>query len=63
MGLAVPEFTTLAEGLASRGFVVVGVTPTHSANVSVLNGQVVGATAQGNPPASRAAPRGRAEDG
>jgi Platelet-activating factor acetylhydrolase, isoform II len=50
MGLAAPEFTTLAEGLASHGYVVAGVTPTHSANVSVVNGQVVGASSKGNPP-------------
>jgi predicted dienelactone hydrolase len=50
MGLAAPEFTTLAEGLASQGYVVAGVTPTYSANVTVVNGQLIGPTRQGNPP-------------
>ena len=49
MGFAAPQYAVLAENLASRGYVVVGVTPTGSANVTVLDGHVVGPTAQGNP--------------
>jgi dienelactone hydrolase len=50
MGLAAPQFTTLAEGLASHGYVVAGVTPTFSANVSVVDDRLVGSTSKGNPP-------------
>lgn len=49
LGLSAPQFTTLAQELASDGFVVAGVTPTYSANVTVLAGRVVGSTAKGNP--------------
>ncbi|HEY3506384.1 MAG TPA: hypothetical protein VGN37_26790 [Actinocatenispora sp.] len=49
MGLAAPQFSTLAEDLASHGYVVAGVTPTYSANRTVLDGQPVGRTAVGNP--------------
>ncbi|MGF6889130.1 hypothetical protein ABIA39_008789 [Nocardia sp. GAS34] len=49
MGLAAPQYTTLAENLASHGYLVVGVTPTYSANLTVLNGQTVSATAVGKP--------------
>jgi predicted dienelactone hydrolase len=49
MGLAAPQFASLAEDLASHGFVVAGVTPTYSANVTVLHGQAVGRTPAGNP--------------
>lgn len=49
MGLAAPHFTALAEDLASHGYVVAGVTPTYSANVTVLHGQAVGRTPAGNP--------------
>ena len=40
----------LAEDLASHGYVVAGVTPTYSANITVLHGQAVGPTPAGNPP-------------
>ncbi|MFI5693747.1 alpha/beta hydrolase family protein [Kribbella sp. NPDC051586] len=50
MGFAAPQYSALAESLASRGYVVAGLTPTYSANVTVLGGQVVGSTEQGNPP-------------
>ena len=50
LGFAAPQYAGLAEDLASRGYVVVGVTPTGSANVTVLNGRAVGPTAEGNPP-------------
>lgn len=41
LGLAVLQYTTLAEDLASHGYIVVGVTPTYSAAVTVLDGAVV----------------------
>ncbi|WP_051367929.1 alpha/beta hydrolase family protein [Hamadaea tsunoensis] len=49
LGLAAPEFTTLAQELASHGYVVAGVTPTYSANITVLDGTVIGRTPAGNP--------------
>ncbi len=49
LGFAAPQYAVLAEDLASRGYVVVGVTPTGSANVTVLDGQAVGPTTEGNP--------------
>jgi dienelactone hydrolase len=49
LGLSAPQFTTIAQELASQGFVVAGVTPTYSANVTVLGGKVVGRTKKGNP--------------
>lgn len=50
MGLAAPEFTALAEGIASEGYLVAGVTPTYSANLAVIAGHPVAATRAGNPP-------------
>lgn len=50
MGLAAPEFTALAEGIASEGYIVAGVTPTYSANLTVIDGRAVRSTAGGNPP-------------
>ena len=49
LGFAAPQYAALAEDLASRGYVVVGVTPTGSANVTVLDEQVTGPTSDGNP--------------
>jgi hypothetical protein len=49
LGLSAPQFTTLAQNLASNGFIVAGVTPTYSANVSVIDGRVVERTPLGNP--------------
>lgn len=49
MGLAAPEFSALAEGIASHGYIVAGVTPTYSANVTVIAGRAVTATPGGNP--------------
>jgi predicted dienelactone hydrolase len=49
LGFAAPQYAVLAEELASRGYVVVGVTPTGSANLTVVDGQAVGPTAEGNP--------------
>ncbi|WP_214409000.1 alpha/beta hydrolase [Sphaerisporangium fuscum] len=50
MGLAAPQYTALAENLASRGYLVVGVTPTYSANLAVLDGKPLHSTDAGNPP-------------
>ncbi|MGI5489155.1 hypothetical protein [Microtetraspora malaysiensis] len=50
LGLAAPQYSTLAENLASHGYLVAGVTPTYSANLTVLDGRAVPATAAGNPP-------------
>ncbi|MCO6006900.1 hypothetical protein NE236_18085 [Actinoallomurus purpureus] len=49
LGFAAPQYTTLAENLASHGYLVAGVTPTYSANVTVLHGHPVHATTSGNP--------------
>lgn len=51
LGFAAPQYTTVAENLASHGYLVAGVTPTYSANLTVLNGQTVSASEAGNPPA------------
>jgi predicted dienelactone hydrolase len=50
LGLAAPQYTTVAENLASHGYLVAGVTPTYSANLTVLHGRAVHETAAGNPP-------------
>jgi dienelactone hydrolase len=50
LGFAAPQYTAIAEDLASRGYVVAGFTPTHSANLTVLHGRPVGSTTAGNPP-------------
>jgi predicted dienelactone hydrolase len=47
LGPLIPEYTTLAEDMASRGYVVLGLNPTYSASVTVLNGQVIPVTDQG----------------
>jgi hypothetical protein len=49
LGLSAPQYTTLAENVASHGYLVAGVTPTYSASLTVLHGQAVTATAAGNP--------------
>lgn len=49
LGFSAPTYTTLAENLASHGFLVAGVTPTYTANLTVLHGQAVHASATGNP--------------
>lgn len=54
LGFAAPQYTTLAENLASNGYLVVGVTPTYSANLTVLHGTPVPATDAGNPAAANA---------
>lgn len=50
MGFAAPQYSALAEGLASHGYLVAGVTPTYSANVTVLASGPVRSTRAGNPP-------------
>jgi predicted dienelactone hydrolase len=49
MGFSAPQYTAIAEDLASHGYVVAGVTPTYSANVTVLDGEAVESTPKGNP--------------
>lgn len=49
LGLSAPHLSSLAQELASQGFVVAGVTPTYSANVTVLSGRVVERSPAGNP--------------
>src|SRR5262245_20682086 len=49
LGPLLADYTTLAESLASHGYIVAGSTPTGSASVVVFNsGQVVPGTPQGN---------------
>ncbi|MGW7682722.1 alpha/beta hydrolase family protein [Kribbella sp. NPDC054772] len=50
MGLSAPMYAALAEDLASHGYLVAGVTPTYSANLTVLGGQVVDSKPEANPP-------------
>lgn len=49
LGLAAPQYTALAEDLASHGYVVAAVTPTYSAQLTVLGGRVVRSSPAGNP--------------
>lgn len=63
LGLAAPQYTTLAENLASHGYLVAGITPTYSAHLTVLNGQPVSATPAGSLQASDAAAMRPAADG
>jgi dienelactone hydrolase len=49
MGFSAPQYATIAASLAARGYVVAGVTPTYSANVTVLDGHLVTASADGDP--------------
>ncbi|WP_433178403.1 hypothetical protein [Actinoallomurus sp. CA-150999] len=51
LGFAAPQYTALAENLASHGYLVAGVTPTYTANLTVLHGRAVHSTTAGNPPA------------
>ena len=51
LGFAAPQYTAIAENLASHGYLVAGVTPTYSANLTVLNGRTVDRTPAGNPAA------------
>jgi pimeloyl-ACP methyl ester carboxylesterase len=49
LGFSAPQYAGIAASLAARGYVVAGVTPTYSANLTVLDGRAVTATAAGNP--------------
>jgi predicted dienelactone hydrolase len=49
LGFAAPQYASIAATLAARGYLVAGVTPTYSANVTVLDGHAVAATAAGDP--------------
>jgi dienelactone hydrolase len=49
LGFSAPQYATIAASLAARGYVVAGVTPTYSANVTVLDSRVVPATRSGDP--------------
>jgi hypothetical protein len=49
MGFAAPLYASLAEDVASHGYIVAGVTPTYSANRTVLDGQAIGSTKAANP--------------
>ncbi|WP_433359567.1 hypothetical protein ACQPZX_25190 [Actinoplanes sp. CA-142083] len=48
MGLSAPQYQALAASIASRGYVVAGVTPTYSAALSVIAAQPVRASAAGS---------------
>ncbi|MGX6603391.1 hypothetical protein ACWKSP_14805 [Micromonosporaceae bacterium Da 78-11] len=50
LGLAAPQYTAVASALAARGYLVAGVTPTYSAELTVLNTHPVRATNAGAPP-------------
>ncbi len=49
LGLSAPMYASLAEDLASHGYLVAGVTPTYSADLTVLNGQKVESTEAAKP--------------
>ncbi|MFB9237725.1 hypothetical protein ACFFWC_19555 [Plantactinospora siamensis] len=49
LGFAAPQYTALAEDLASHGYLVAGLTPTYSANLTILHGRRVPASPAGNP--------------
>ncbi|GAA0520753.1 alpha/beta hydrolase [Paractinoplanes deccanensis] len=48
-GASAPQYTALASQLAAQGYLVVGVTPTYSAGLTVLDGKPVRASAAGDP--------------
>ncbi|MGK5681704.1 hypothetical protein [Actinoplanes sp. URMC 104] len=52
-GWSAPQYAAVASGLAARGSLVVGVTPTYSARLSVVNGTRVVASAAGSAPDRR----------
>ncbi|SNY48576.1 alpha/beta hydrolase [Paractinoplanes atraurantiacus] len=53
-GAAAPQYTALASRIAAQGYLVVGVTPTYSAGLTVLDGRPVRASAAGQDPTRRA---------
>ncbi len=50
LGPLISEYTTLAEDLASRGYVVIGLNPTYSASLTILDGHVITRSDQGTIP-------------
>lgn len=51
LGPAIPDYTVLAESLASHGYIVVGINPTYSSNLVVFpDGRVVHRTDKGTIP-------------
>ncbi|MFF5076686.1 dienelactone hydrolase family protein [Actinoplanes sp. NPDC000266] len=52
-GAAAPQYTALASRIAAQGYLVVGVTPTYSAGLTVLDGRPVRASAAGRDPTRR----------
>ncbi|GAA2633408.1 hypothetical protein [Paractinoplanes durhamensis] len=57
LGFSAPQYAALAARIAGRGYLVAGVTPTYSANLTVLGGKPVRASAAGNP-SDLSGPRG-----
>ena len=57
LGFAAPQYQAIAAALAGRGYIVAGVTPTYSANLSVIAGHAVRASAAGDP-SDLSGPRG-----
>ena len=49
LGFSAPQYSAIAENLASHGYLVAGVTPTYTANLTVLDGRPVHASKRGNP--------------
>lgn len=49
LGFAAAQYSSIGENLASDGYLVVGVTPTYSANLTVLGDAVVRSSEAGNP--------------
>ncbi|MFF1823226.1 alpha/beta hydrolase family protein [Kribbella sp. NPDC058245] len=49
MGFSAPMYAALAEDLASHGYLVAGVTPTYSANLTVLDGRTISSMPAANP--------------
>ena len=61
LGPAIGDYSTLAEGLASAGYIVVGSNPTYSANVVFFeDGRVVRGSEMGNVPDTAAPDEARA---
>lgn len=50
LGFSAPQYTAVGAALAAQGYLVAGVTPTYSANVTVIAGRAVRASAAGDPP-------------
>jgi dienelactone hydrolase len=49
LGFSAPQYSSIAESLAGQGYYVVGVTPTYSSNLTVVNGRAVHASRAGIP--------------